>query len=166
MREFDNVVGMLLSEEAVRDPQNVPFAIINVSYDGTVSTFSPELLGARHHRFDNFALGHVATHRLVDIQNELLFQAANSEIQRGVNACERSCRYFRWCGGGAPANKLFETGRFDATETMHCRLTRQIVLDQVIAGIEARIESAAAANEVDCMDALSRRPTIRNRGHG
>jgi uncharacterized protein len=154
VREFDSVVGMLLSKEAVRDPQNVPFAIVNVGYDGTVSTFSPELLGARHPRFDNFALGHLATHRLVDIQNEPLFQAVNREIQVGVDACERSCRYFRWCGGGAPANKLFETGRFDATETMHCRLTRQIVFDQVIAGIEARIGSAEAANEVDCMDVL------------
>jgi uncharacterized protein len=66
-----------------------------------------------------------------------LFSTINSEIRRGVAACERSCRYFRWCGGGAPVNKLFETGRFDATETMHCRLTRQVVLDEVIACIEA-----------------------------
>ena len=36
-------------------------------------------------------------------------------------------------------NKLFETGRFDATETMHCRLTRQVMLDEVLAGIEARM---------------------------
>jgi uncharacterized protein len=165
VREFDNAVGVLLSDEAVRDQQNVPFAIVNVGYDGTVSTFSPELLGARHPRFDHFALGHIATYRLADFVNEPLFQAVNREIQDGVNACARSCRYFRWCGGGAPANKLFETGRFDATETMHCRLTRQIVLDQIIAGIEGRIEAAVAANQVDCIDALSRAPTTRNRSH-
>jgi uncharacterized protein len=146
VREFDSAIAILLSEEAVRDQQNVPFAIVNVGYDGSVSTFSPELLGARHPRFDNFALGHVATHRLADIQNGPLFRAVNSEIQEGVNACARNCRYFRWCGGGAPANKLFETGRFDVTETMHCRLTRQIVLDQVIAGIEAHTEPTVAAN--------------------
>ena len=53
------------------------------------------------------------------------FVTISDEIRRGVHACERTCRYFRWCGGGAPANKLFETGGFDATETMHCRLRRQ-----------------------------------------
>jgi uncharacterized protein len=59
------------------------------------------------------------------------------EIQRGVSACARSCRYFRWCGGGAPANKLFETGSFAATETMHCRLSRQVWFDEVLAGVES-----------------------------
>jgi uncharacterized protein len=165
VREFDSVLGMLLSKEAVRDQQNVPFAIVSVGYDGTVSSFSPELLGARHPRFDNFAFGHVATHRLADIQSQPLFQAVNSEIQEGVKACERSCRYFRWCGGGAPANKLFETGRFDATETMHCRLARQIMLDEVIAGIEARIDLPEIGNEMDCMGGLSRGPTTWSEGH-
>jgi len=68
-----------------------------------------------------------------------LFRAVSSEIRRGVEACERSCRFFRWCGGGAPANKLFETGRFDVTQTMHCRLTRQVVLEEAMAGMEARM---------------------------
>ena len=60
-------------------------------------------------------------------------------FRRGVEACERSRRFFRWCGGGAPANKLFETGRFDVTETMHCRPTRQVVLEEAMAGMEARM---------------------------
>ena len=118
--------------------QNSPFAIVSVGHDGAISTFSPELLGARHARFGGFAFGHVAEHRLADIEHAAMLRTINNEIQRGVDACERNCRYFRWCGGGAPANKLFETGRFDATETMHCRLTRQAVLDEVIAGIETR----------------------------
>ena len=102
----------------------------------TISTFSPELLGARHARFGSFAFGHVAADPISTIVHTPRFAAINSEIRRGVEACERNCRYFRWCGGGAPANKLFETGRFDVTETMHCRLTRQVVLDEVVTGIE------------------------------
>jgi uncharacterized protein len=139
VRELESAVGSLLSGVPVQDEQNLPFAILNVGHDGAMSTFSPELLGAHHPRFGGFAFGHVAKEGLCDVEYAPLFRKINGEIQRGVEACERSCEYFRWCGGGAPANKLFETGRFDATETMHCRLTRQVVIDEVIAGIEARI---------------------------
>jgi uncharacterized protein len=112
---------------------------VSISHDGAISTFSPELLGAHHRRFGDFAFGNVAEHALSDVIHTPLFRTADAEIRRGIEACERSCRYFRWCGGGAPANKLFETGRFDSTETMHCRLTRQAVLDEVLMGLEARI---------------------------
>jgi uncharacterized protein len=149
VRELESAVEVLLSHGPVRDQQNVSFAIVSIGCDGTISTFSPELLGARHTRFDGFVFGNIATHQLSDIENEPFFQAIDSEIQRGVAKCKSSCRYFRWCGGGAPANKLFETGRLDVTETMHCRLTRQIVLDEVIAGIEARIKPSEARHDID-----------------
>ena len=139
VRELEDTLGLMLSDETARDEQNLPFAIVSIGHDGAISTFSPELLGTRHARFPGFSFGHVATHSLSDIDHMPLFQAVSDEIRHGVDRCERGCRYFRWCGGGAPANKLFETGRFDATETMHCRLVRQIVLDEVIAGMEARI---------------------------
>ncbi len=138
VREFESAVGLLLSGRPVSDQQNAPFAILSIGHDGAISTFSPELLGARHPRFGGFAFGNVATHSLSAVERAPSFRSISSEIRRGVEACERDCRYFRWCGGGAPANKLFETGRFDATETMHCRLGHQAVLDEVLAGIEAR----------------------------
>ena len=140
VRELESTIGLLLSDAPVHDEQNLAFVIVSVAHDGAISTFSPELLGARHDRFAGFAFGHAATHSLPAIAHTPLFATVNREIRRGVDACERSCRYFRWCGGGAPANKLFETGRFDATETMHCRLTRQVLIDEVLAGLEARIE--------------------------
>jgi uncharacterized protein len=139
VREFESALAHLLSDEPVWDEQNLPFAIVSIGYDGTISTFSPELLGARHARYDSFAFGHVAAHRLADIEDTALFRTVSDEIRRGIHACQRSCRYFRWCGGGAPGNKLFETGRFDATETMHCRLTRQALLDEVMEGIETHV---------------------------
>jgi uncharacterized protein len=155
VRELESAVGILLSDEPVRDQQNVPFAIVSIGCDGTISTFSPELLGAHHPRFDGFVFGNIATHRLSDIENAPSFRAIDSEIQRGVATCKSSCRYFRWCGGGAPANKLFETGRLDATETMHCRLTRQIVLDEAIAGIEARIKPPEVRHDINYAGAAS-----------
>jgi uncharacterized protein len=151
VREFESALGHLLADTPVQDEQNTPFAIVSISYDGAISTFSPELLGARHARFRGFAFGHVADNRLADIEDADSFRTISAEIQRGVRACERTCRYFRWCGGGAPANKLFETGRFDATETMHCRLSRQAVLDEVIAGVEARVGHAEMSSEKACV---------------
>jgi len=139
VREFESVLAYLISDAPVCDEQNLPFAIVSVSHDGAISTFSPELLGAHHPRFGGFAFGHVATHTLADIEEAATFRTISCEIRRGVEACKRNCPYFRWCGGGAAGNKLFETGRFDATETMHCRLTRQAVLDEVIAGLEAHM---------------------------
>jgi len=139
VRELESTIALFLSDEPARDEQNLPFAIISVGHDGTMSTFSPELLGVRHMRFEGFGFGHVATHGLADLAHDPLYRTINAEIRRGVEACQRECRYFRWCGGGAPANKLFEIGRFDATETMHCRLTRQVVIDETIAQIEARM---------------------------
>jgi uncharacterized protein len=148
VRELENTIGHLLSDEPVRDEQNLPFAVVSISHDGAISTFSPELLDARHPRFGGFAFGHVATQRLSDIEDAPLFQRINSEIRRGIEACESGCRYFRWCGGGAPANKLFETGSFEAGETMHCRMARQIVLDEALAGIEARSAHLQARSTV------------------
>jgi uncharacterized protein len=142
VREFESALGYLLSDEPVRDEQNEPFAIVSVSHDGAMSTFSPELLGAHHPRFGDFSFGHVAAHGLADVAVGAPFLTVSREIRRGVEACRRNCRYFRWCGGGAAANKLFETGRFDTTETMHCRLTRQVLLDEVIAGMEAHMRPA------------------------
>ena len=147
VRELESTIGLLLANDPVRDEQNLPFAIVSIGHDGTISTFSPELLGAHHSRFDGFAFGNVATHQLADIEHSARFRSIGGEIQQGVEACKRTCRYFRWCGGGAPANKLFETGRFDATETMHCRLTRQAVLDEVVAGIEIHIKQPKVRND-------------------
>jgi uncharacterized protein len=150
VREFESTLGALLSDEQVVDQQNNPFAIITVSVDGHISTFSPELLGAKHPRFAGFLFGDVALQRdLSEFGNTANFRAIRDEIRKGLLSCQQNCSYFRWCGGGAPVNKLFETGRFDTTETMHCRLTRQIVIDEVLECIEARAYRKATKPSVE-----------------
>jgi uncharacterized protein len=64
------------------------------------------------------------------------FQALESEIALGVERCRQTCPYFAFCGGGAPANKYFETGTFAATETLFCRLHKQVCLDVTLARLE------------------------------
>jgi len=71
------------------------------------------------------------------------------EIDAGIAACRESCDYFAVCGGGSPSNKYFETGRFDGTETLHCRLTRQVMTDVALNHLEAAplpVVAAGAAN--------------------
>ena len=76
--------------------------------------------------------------------SEIFFNAAflraYREIRTGVSHCRKNCTYFGICGGGAPANKLGEHGRFDVGETMHCRLTVQ-------ATFEALLERGGAARD-------------------
>jgi uncharacterized protein len=64
------------------------------------------------------------------------FRAMASDIAAGVQRCRETCLYFHSCGGGAPANKYFENGSFDSTETMFCRLSHQAVFDVVLDGLE------------------------------
>jgi hypothetical protein len=59
-----------------------------------------------------------------------------ADVAAGVRRCRATCPYFHHCGGGAPANKYFENGSFDSTETLFCRLSHQAVLDVVLDGLE------------------------------
>ncbi|SHG05596.1 hypothetical protein [Streptoalloteichus hindustanus] len=54
------------------------------------------------------------------------------EFRRGVERCRATCPYFDFCGGGHPANRLFETGRLDGTETDHCRNSKIALVEGMI----------------------------------
>ena len=110
-----------------------PFSSIAVDTEGNVSTFSPELLAARDQRHGRFVFGNLLTDEIGDILRSPKFDAIAAEIAAGVVACRRECVYFPVCGGGSPSNKLAETGRFDSTETLYCRLTVKTVTDVMLA---------------------------------
>ncbi len=69
--------------------------------------------------------------------NSPRLQAMWRDIRAGIERCRATCAYFPYCGGGAPVNKYFENGSFDSTETMFCRLTRQVPTDVVLAKLES-----------------------------
>ncbi|MBE0621400.1 MAG: GRRM system radical SAM/SPASM domain protein [Burkholderiales bacterium] len=139
VRELATSVAMIMATPDVIIPnqQVEPLAILTIDVDGNLSTFSPELIGSHAPEFDDF--------RFVNLKDggpEALlaapgFRRAHAAIVAGVDACRNSCPWFRWCGGGAPANKLSETGSLAATETLYCRLTKQAVMDVVLSQIEA-----------------------------
>src|SRR5262249_3718647 len=126
-----------------RTQENKPWAIVNIDCDGNFSTYSPELLGISSATHGSFALGNVAVDMLADVLGAERFQRLEAEISRGIEQCRTSCRYFAFCGGGPPANKFFENGRFDSTETVFCRLHKQVCLDVTLDLLERRTTAGA-----------------------
>lgn len=119
-----------------RNHQVEPLAIVSVDSLGNLSTFSPELLGVAHRDYAGFVFGNVHEHDLDDMLVSAAFERAHAAIRAGVRRCAESCAYFEFCGGGAPANKLFENGDFATTETLYCQLTKQTLLEVVLADLE------------------------------
>jgi uncharacterized protein len=143
IREFDRAYqAIALGRRDQATPYNqqvVPLAILSVDCDGNVSTFSPELLGARSTHYDNFQFGNIVDQGLRDIITSQKFRLIVDEIGRGVQMCARSCEYFAFCGGGAPANKYFENGTFASTETVYCQNMIQAPIDVVLARLETEL---------------------------
>jgi uncharacterized protein len=150
VREFDTSAGALLGVRygpESRTQENKPWAIVNVDCDGNFSTYSPELLGLSSPRYGNFALGNVANDSLADVMASERFLALEEEIGQGVELCRQQCAYFPFCGGGPPANKYFENGTFASTETLFCRLHKQVCLDVALERLER--ERTKPADELE-----------------
>lgn len=144
VREFAGALAEIadVSGEARGNPQAEPFRIVNVDVEGNVTTFSPELVGLRDQRHGDFVVGNVLTDSFTEMARSDALRRQAAEIADGVASCREVCPYFPFCRGGAPANKLCETGRFDATETLFCRLTKRAVFDTVLEGLEERLGMA------------------------
>jgi uncharacterized protein len=138
VRELDAALDLILrgGREIEQRQEATPLAIISVGCDGNFSTFSPELLGLPSARYGGFALGNVARDDFRAAAATPRFRAMAADVDAGVRRCRATCPYFLYCGGGAPANKYFENGSFDSTETLYCRLSHQAVFDVVLDGLE------------------------------
>lgn len=120
--------------------QCLPWALITVAHDGTFSSFSPELLGQPSAEFGDFVLGNVHQGGYLAAAQSQRFQQLWAAIRQGMHACEGDCAHYDFCGGGAPANKLYENGRLDSAETLYCRTMVKRPFDTVL----QRLERAAA----------------------
>jgi uncharacterized protein len=116
--------------------QTQPFALITVAHNGDFSSFSPELLGQPSAQFGNFILGNVATDSYFDSARSEPFECLWDAIVRGTRECERTCTHYGFCGGGAPANKLYENGDLGSGETLYCRTMFKRPFDAVLGRLE------------------------------
>jgi uncharacterized protein len=106
--------------------------IPTVAHDGSVVLLSPELAGFHDPRYGDFTSGNVLTTPLGQILADAAGTPWIAEFLTGVEACRGSCPYFGFCGGAHAANRYFEHGRFDVTETDHCRNSKIRLLEGVL----------------------------------
>jgi uncharacterized protein len=150
LREIDLTIPRVFRPEEApsRNIQTEPLAMLNVDSRGNVSSFSPELLGLRNAEYADFLLGNIHTDSLAQIHDACLRSTMFRDIQQGVEACAQSCEYFSVCGGGAPVNKLFETGSFTSTRTSYCTLTQMVPTDLLLEAFD-RLEQNLASEAAD-----------------
>jgi uncharacterized protein len=120
-------------------PQNtqvMPLALLTVAHDGGWGTFSPELPGQHWPEYGDFVFGNVHMGGYLQGLEGSACSRLWQDIVSGVRACERQCAWFEHCGGGAPANKLYEHGSAAATETLHCRSMVQRPFETVLRRVE------------------------------
>jgi uncharacterized protein len=148
VREIDLALPRVFRPDGLpaRNIQTEPLAMLNVDSHGNVSSFSPELLGLKNRDYGDFLLGNIKLNSLAEIHAACLASALHRDIQAGVRACEGACEYFSVCGGGAPANKLFENGSFAGTTTSYCTLTQMVPTDLILEAYE-RLEQRWIDND-------------------
>jgi uncharacterized protein len=107
--------------------------IPTIGYDGSVVLLSPELAGFTDPRYADFTSGNVLASPLPEIiAGAVAGTPWVAEFLTGVEACRATCPYFGFCGGAHAANRYFEHGRFDGTETDHCRNSKIHLLEGVL----------------------------------
>jgi uncharacterized protein len=162
VRELDSSASMLSPDNrcrpGMRTQENKPWAILNVDWQGNFSTYSPELLGMSSPAHGSFALGNVAADSAADVMASAQFRRLEAEIERGVAMCQESCAYFAFCGGGPPANKLYENGTFASTETVFCRLHKKICVDVTLELLEKHTRTASDLSTAPATPAMPTTP--------
>jgi uncharacterized protein len=136
VREFDNAFRAIQGYHADGHVnfQTNPLGIVAVDTTGNLSTFSPELLGAEHPAYGSFTYGNVLSDNYETIVGRVLDSRLYADINAGIGKCRAECSYFMVCGGGAPANKIFENNTANSSETVYCRAHQtdiDVVLDMI-----------------------------------
>ena len=105
-----------------------------ITDDGRVVLLSPELAGFTDPHYGDFASGRVTETPLHEIVATVAGRPDGwiAEYLAGVEACRAACPYFGFCGGAHAANRYFEHGRFDGTQTDHCRNSKISLLEGVL----------------------------------
>jgi len=132
VREVERIAQILAGATTVENELVDPWAAIVIAADGSVSTFSPELMETQAPAHNNFVFGNILDGDFERFASDEAFQRSYRQIAAGVAACKAACRYFAVCGGGSPVNKFCEKGDLAATETEYCRLAIQSPADALL----------------------------------
>jgi uncharacterized protein len=161
IREIDGMITRIFRPEqtCAENSQVEPFGMVNIDCHGNVSSFSPELLGYKNAKYNDFMVGNILEESLEEMLRSPAMQAMARDIAAGVAACRKECDYFSVCGGGAPVNKLAENGSFGSTRTAFCSLVQIVptdlilnALDRLEGGIDGMVAGAAHLSNAAAMD--------------
>jgi len=141
VRDLQQMLGRLMTarDGDCINENNLPLRIVSVSWDGTWTTFSPELIATPAPKFRNFRFGNLAEEPVSSSLKRSSFGDALQDITEGVEKCRAECSYFSLCGGGAPSNKFTELGTLTGTETFACRSMVKSLADGCMDFIEGNI---------------------------
>ena len=144
VREFVSLGQLIEARRA--DPTSEPTiaeqrlgAIVTMTRDGTLFSWSPELASGEPGQPNRFALGNITDFESIDsLFTTNRARTIQAEIDRGVDMCRRTCDYFGVCGGGWPGNKFYEKGTAATTETLKCALQTQELTEVILSAIADR----------------------------
>lgn len=140
IREIESVIaGLVAPSDRFGSSQETQLGrIIAVSATGDIAVFSPELLTTVRSDGGYETVGNILSDSLTEIFASEAVRGRQTLIDAGVRLCQRSCDIFNQCGGGSPANKVFETERYDVSETWYCRVAKKAT----VRGIKTAINAA------------------------
>ncbi|MBB5871723.1 uncharacterized protein F4553_005102 [Allocatelliglobosispora scoriae] len=130
IRDLDRLRGFIArTRDGWTFPPEAKYEPIpTVATTGDIVLLSPELLGIRSPDYRNFVVGNVLVTSIPAMLATMREHRYVAEFERGLAACQTACGFWEFCRGGAAANRFFEHGSFDGTETAYCRNTRQAVV--------------------------------------
>jgi uncharacterized protein len=137
IREFQNMLQLFTDK--MKDPnarqqpdETKPIKIITIRRNGEISTNSPEFASSRDARFNDFKFGNINDIEIEDVLRNQYYRDLQRAIRTSVQRCAESCMYYDICGGRYLSNKHAEHGCVEATETVACKLHRQIVASVIL----------------------------------
>ncbi|MGW0884491.1 cyclophane-forming radical SAM peptide maturase AmcB [Streptomyces sp. NPDC002671] len=102
--------------------------IPTVSVTGDVVLLSPELADTTDPAYDDFRAGNVLDQPLAEILNRAHRLRYVRDFLTGLENCRAGCAFFDFCRGAQAANRYFENGSLQSTETNYCRVSRQALV--------------------------------------
>ncbi|WP_229877021.1 cyclophane-forming radical SAM peptide maturase AmcB [Streptomyces bluensis] len=135
VRELDHAYTYIreeLSGTAAQRADRPVMPLPLVMWDGDFLPVGAELAGFRSAQHGPFTAGNVLDTPLTVLTARATEVPWVAEALAGVTNCRKHCDYFAYCRGGQVANKYFETGRLDSTETTYCRASKISLMEGIL----------------------------------
>lgn len=137
IREFYDMAVFMLRKQRDSSVRRIPdetldTGIITIQKNGAMSPYSPEFAGSPSREYANFVIGNIVTSTYEEALGSPVYRMIRDDVHVSIASCARTCQYFDLCGGAFLSNKFWQNGTLRSTETVTCKLTRQVVADALI----------------------------------